>query len=88
MSSDDKPRPPYAKYAFKNPYNYAVMGGFASAALLTGNWWLGLAGAGAEAIWMLFAPDAFDAHAVDEHLALRRRQQTRYGLQDRRFAAS
>ena len=31
-SSDDKPRPPYAQYAFKNPYNYAVMGGFASAA--------------------------------------------------------
>src|SRR5947209_1069184 len=57
-SSDEKPRPPYARYAFKNPYNYAVMGGFASAALLTGNWWLGLAGAGAEAIWMLFAPDS------------------------------
>ena len=56
--SDDKPRPPYAKYAFKNPYNYAVMGGFASAALLTGNWWLGLAGAGMEALWMLFAPDS------------------------------
>ena len=58
MSSDDKPRPPYARYAFKNPYNYAVMGGFASAALLTGNWWLGLAGAGVEALWMLFAPDS------------------------------
>ncbi|MGZ3443794.1 MAG: hypothetical protein ACXVDD_29945 [Polyangia bacterium] len=58
MASDEKPRPPYAKYAFKNPYNYAVMGGFASAALLTGNWWLGLAGAGAEALWMLFAPDS------------------------------
>ena len=56
--AEDKPRPPYAKYAFKNPYNYAIMGGFASAALLTGNWWLGLAGAGAEAIWMLFAPDS------------------------------
>jgi hypothetical protein len=58
MASDEKPRPPYAKYAFKNPYNYAVMGGFASAALMTGNWWLGLAGAGAEALWMLFAPDS------------------------------
>jgi hypothetical protein len=57
-TSDDKPRPPYARYAFKNPYNYAVMGGFASAALLTGNWWLGLAGAGMEALWMLFAPDS------------------------------
>src|SRR5256885_9028067 len=56
--SDEEARPPYARYAFKNPYNYAVMGGFASAALLTGNWWLGLAGAGAEALWMLFAPDS------------------------------
>jgi hypothetical protein len=34
------------------------LGGFASAALLTGNWWLGLAGAGIEALWMLFAPDS------------------------------
>src|SRR6267142_2686730 len=58
MASDEKPRPPYARYAFKNPYNYAIMGGFASAAVLTGNWWLGLAGAGIEAIWMLFAPDS------------------------------
>lgn len=57
-SSDDKPRPPYARYAFNNPYNYAIMGGFASAALLTGNWWLGLFGAGVEALWMLFAPDS------------------------------
>jgi hypothetical protein len=55
---DDKKKVPYARYAFANPYNYAIMGGFASAALLTGNWWLGLAGAGAEAIWMLFAPDS------------------------------
>ena len=31
---------PTRRYAFKNPYNYAIMGGFASAALLTGNWWL------------------------------------------------
>ena len=58
MAADEKPRPPYARYAFKNPYNYAIMGGFASAAVLTGNWWLGLAGAGVEALWMLFAPDS------------------------------
>ncbi len=55
---DDKPKVPYTKYAFQNPYNYAILGGFASAAVLTGNWWLGLAGAGAEALWMLFAPDS------------------------------
>ena len=57
--SDEKAKdPPYAKYAFRNPYNYAILGGFASAAVLTGNWWLGLAGAGVEALWMLFAPDS------------------------------
>jgi hypothetical protein len=78
-ASDEKPRPPYAKYAFKNPYNYAIMGGFASAALLTGNWWLGLFGAGAEALWMLFAPDSrllrklwFDKRFVEEQDAARR----------------
>ena len=57
-ADDDKKKVPYAKYAFSNPYNYAIMGGFASAAALTGNWWLGVAGAGFEAIWMLFAPDS------------------------------
>jgi hypothetical protein len=54
----EKERPPYAKYAFKNPYNLALLGGFASAAVLTGNWWIGLVGAGVEALWMLFAPDS------------------------------
>jgi hypothetical protein len=76
---DEKPRPPYFKYAFSNPYNYAVMGGFASAALLTQNWWLGLAGAGAEALWMLFAPDSrllrklwFDKRFDEEQTASKR----------------
>lgn len=54
----EKKKPPYTRYAFRNPYNYALLGGFASAAVLTGNWWLGLAGAGFEALWMLFAPDS------------------------------
>jgi hypothetical protein len=76
---DDKPKAPYTKYAFQNPYNYAIMGGFASAAVLTGNWWLGLAGAGAEALWMLFAPDSrllrktwFDKRFQEEEAARRR----------------
>jgi hypothetical protein len=55
---EKKDRPPYARYAFRNPYNLAILGGFASAAALTGNWWLGVAGAGIEALWMLFAPDS------------------------------
>ena len=58
MSGEEPKKPPYYRYAFRNPYNYAIMGGFASAAVLTGNWWLGLAGAGVEALWMLFAPDS------------------------------
>jgi hypothetical protein len=59
MASDDsKPKVPYTRYAFANPYNYAALGGVVTAAVLTGNWWLGLAGAGCEAIWMLFAPDS------------------------------
>jgi len=53
-----KKKPSYWKYAFQNPYNYSVMAGFASAAVLTQNWWLALLGAGAEALWMLFAPDS------------------------------
>jgi hypothetical protein len=57
--SDDKPaQPPYAKYAFANPYNLAILGGLGSAAALTGNWWLGLVAAGFEALWMVFAPDS------------------------------
>src|SRR6266404_1302440 len=51
-------KPPYARYAFRNPYNLALVGGIASAAALTGNWWLGVAAAGFEALWMLFAPDS------------------------------
>jgi len=58
MTDAEKPKVPYAKYAFKNAYNLTLLGGVFSAAALTGNWWLGLAGAGAEAIWMLFAPDS------------------------------
>jgi hypothetical protein len=54
----DKPRPPYAKYAFKNPYNLSLLIGAGAAAAATGNWWLALAGAGVEALWMLFAPDS------------------------------
>jgi hypothetical protein len=58
MSERDKPRPPYAKYAFKNPYNLSLLLGAGAAAAMTGNWWLALAGAGVEALWMLFAPDS------------------------------
>ena len=76
--TDKKPEAPYTKYAFANPYNLAVMGGIASAALLTGNWWLGLVAGGVEAIWMMFAPDSrllrkfwFDRRFADEQARAR-----------------
>ena len=50
--------PPYAKYAFANPYNLSLLAGAGSAALLTGHWWVGLCAVAAEAVWMLFAPDS------------------------------
>lgn len=56
--SDDGEDIPYYKYAFANIYNLSMLGGVASAAVLTQNWWLGVAGAGAEVLWMLFAPDS------------------------------
>ncbi len=53
-----KSRPNYASLAFHNPYNYALMGGMGMIALMTINWWLFIAGAGLEVLWMLFAPDS------------------------------
>lgn len=51
-------RVPYYRYAFHNVYNYTILGGFGFAALLTGNWWLALFGAGVETLWMVFGPDS------------------------------
>lgn len=49
---------PYFRYAFHNVYNYTLMGGVAAASAMTGNWWLAVAGAGAEVLWMMFGPDS------------------------------
>jgi hypothetical protein len=57
-AGDKKERVPYFKYAFHNVYNYTILGGFAAAALATQNWWLAVAGLGAEALWMVFGPDS------------------------------
>lgn len=49
---------PYFRYAVHNVYNYTLLGGVAAASAMTGNWWLAVAGAGAEVLWMLFGPDS------------------------------
>jgi DNA repair exonuclease SbcCD ATPase subunit len=53
-----KDSPPYAKYAFLNPYNLSLLAGAGAAALTTGFWPLAVVAGAAEAIWMLFAPDS------------------------------
>ncbi len=58
MSESGREKKPYAKYAFLNPYNLSVLAGTVTAGALTGQWWLAAVGAGAEALWMLFAPDS------------------------------
>ncbi len=48
----------YAKKLFHNVYNYTLLGGVATAAVATGQWWFGLIGVGVEALYMLYAPDS------------------------------
>jgi hypothetical protein len=50
--------PPYARYAFLNPYNLSLIAGAGAAAAATGHWWVALCAAAGEAVWMLFAPDS------------------------------
>lgn len=58
MKGEKQKKPSYASMAFNNPYNYTLLGGVGAVALMTGNWWLALFGAGMEGLWMLFAPDS------------------------------
>jgi hypothetical protein len=50
--------PPYARYAFLNPYNLSLLVGAGAAAAATGHWWMAVCGVAGEAIWMLFAPES------------------------------
>lgn len=47
----------YAWRLFHNVYNYSLLGGAATAAIMTDQWWILLGALGAEAVWMIFAPD-------------------------------
>jgi hypothetical protein len=51
-------RRPYLKYAFANPYNLSLLAGALVAAGLTMNPLLAVAALGAEALWLLYAPDS------------------------------
>lgn len=58
LATRKKAQPPYARYAFMNPYNLSLIAGAGAAAAVTGHWWLALCAAAGEALWMLFAPDS------------------------------
>ncbi|HOG28769.1 MAG TPA: hypothetical protein PLN93_10440 [Vicinamibacterales bacterium] len=49
---------PYLKYAFTNPYNLSLFLGALAAAGLTLNPLLAVVAAGAEALWLLYAPES------------------------------
>jgi len=51
-------RRPYLKYAFANPYNLSLFGGALAAAGLTMNPLLAVVAVGAEALWLLYAPES------------------------------
>lgn len=54
--SEDEP--PYARYAFLNPYNLSLLLGTTVTAAATGHWWLAVCAAATEGLWMVFAPDS------------------------------
>lgn len=56
MSKPEKP--PYARYAFLNPYNLSLLAGAGVASAATGHWGIAITAAIAETVWMLFAPDS------------------------------
>jgi hypothetical protein len=50
--------PPYARYAFLNPYNLALFCGAILLGLLSGHHWIVVLGCAFETMWMIFAPDS------------------------------
>ena len=58
MSTKKDDEPPYARYAFLNPYNLSIFAGGVLLGALSGNTWIAVLTCAAEAMWMIFAPDS------------------------------
>jgi hypothetical protein len=76
--------PPYARYAFLNPYNLALLLAVAITSVATGHYWMAICGAALELIWMLFAPDSKLLRATVFDQMWKRKQQ--FALEDARNA--
>jgi len=70
---------PYGRYAFFNPYNLALFGGGVVAGVASGHTWLSVLTCGAEAMWMIFAPDSKVLRSLwfDRSLAAEREAENR-----------
>ncbi len=47
----------FLKAAFQNVYNLSLLGGSLAVAVMTGDWFVGAAALGVEALWLLLGPD-------------------------------
>src|SRR5688572_20244657 len=54
----EKDEPPYARYAFFNPYNLTLFVGTVAFGLLSEHHWIVVVACAAEILWMIFAPDS------------------------------
>jgi acetolactate synthase regulatory subunit len=83
----------YAGRLFNNIYNYTLLAGVTSASAMTGEWWLLALGLGAEALWMVYAPDSkiirkqvdkvLDEEAIANEIAARNRALMRLSSDER-----
>jgi hypothetical protein len=58
MEHIDRSERPYLRYAFFNPYNLTLLLAGIAAGFLSGHHWLVVITCGAEALWLIFAPDS------------------------------
>jgi hypothetical protein len=77
-------RPSYLKYAFGNVYNLSLLGGAATASLLTGDWAPALVGGALEALWLFVGADSAPFRRwVDRKHAERLREESRAARRER-----
>src|SRR5690349_4361652 len=93
MEHIDQSERPYLRYAFLNPYNLTLFLAGIAAGFLTGHHWLVVLTCGAEALWLIFAPDskilqrlwfdrAFDDASRIDHEETRKEKIARLSLND------
>lgn len=57
MAGEERGTPNFLRAAFLNVYNLSMLGGAVVASVATGDWFIGAAALGFEALWLLLGPD-------------------------------